>query len=174
MGGGVQIDQQVAATDKIHAGKRRVAQNVVLCKNTDVAQGFGDAVFVFDFGKKLLQALGRNMFELVQGIFTNAGGIDGLGAEVGSENLKSNVVFLLVVQFKQQHGQGIHLFASSTSRHPNAQRFTRLFAFEQAGQNRAFQKLEGLGIPKKIGYIDQQVLVQRLYFCGFLGQQFSI
>ena len=92
----------------------------MLRKNTDVAEGFVDAVLVPRFGEKLLQALGRNMGKLLCGVFANPGRTDGLGTEVGSKNLKMDVVVLLVLQFKQDHGNRIHFFAGGAGCHPNA------------------------------------------------------
>ena len=48
------IDQQVAATDEVHARERRVSDHVLLCKDNHFSERLADAVSSLLFREKLV------------------------------------------------------------------------------------------------------------------------
>ena len=96
----VQVNEYVSATDKIHSGKRRVTQDIVMGKNTDITKRFRNAVLVFGFREKTLSSFRIPVGNLCSGIFAKAGNANGFRAQIGSKNLKRNVNFGFVPDFQ--------------------------------------------------------------------------
>src|SRR6266852_4865899 len=57
----VEVDQQVAAANQIEPRKRRVAKNIVLGEDTQLANGLADLILAVDLGEKAAQALGADV-----------------------------------------------------------------------------------------------------------------
>ncbi len=107
-------------------------------------------------------------------IHTNTGFAYGGFTEVGCKNLNGNVGPLGSLNLKQNHGDGIRLFASCTCRHPYPQRLPWFFPFEQFWKQIFFQILVRIGVAEKTRDIDEQILVENIDLFVFLGKQFCI
>ncbi len=55
---GLEINQQVAATDEVHARERRVAQEILPSEDDHLPQGFADAVAALLLDEEPTQPLG--------------------------------------------------------------------------------------------------------------------
>src|SRR6185437_3769911 len=84
---GIKVNKHVAATNKIHARERWVAQNIMRCKHAHFAYFFYNTIVVACFGKKAVCILFRNCFYVALRILANACILYGLFAKVGSKNL---------------------------------------------------------------------------------------
>ena len=56
-----EVDQHIAATDKVYARKRRIFEKVLPSKNTHIADGFGDSIATLHFSEKASQPFRRNI-----------------------------------------------------------------------------------------------------------------
>ena len=119
---GVEIDQEIAATDQVEPGEGRVPSDVVAGENALVPDGFGDLVALFDSGKEAPQpgraGIGGNTFH----IHARAGPLDRRLADVRAENLNGIGHPLLGQEFEQGNGDGIDLLARRAARHPDPDR----------------------------------------------------
>ena len=91
LGLGVQIDQQVAAGDQIDARKRRIGQHVLDRKHHLPAHGRGHAVSALFGDEMARQSLCRDMGCNIGLIKSFARNGDGIGIDVGRENLQLDV-----------------------------------------------------------------------------------
>src|SRR5213080_3443263 len=85
---GLKINQQVAATDEVHARERRVAQEILSGEDDGLPQGLTDAVAAVLLDKEPSQAFGRHVLHQALGVKAGAGFIQQRRVEVGGENLK--------------------------------------------------------------------------------------
>src|SRR4030095_16729344 len=56
-----EVDQQIAATDQVHAGERRIADHVLPGKDDDLAQGLVDAISSVLLNEEPPQPLSREV-----------------------------------------------------------------------------------------------------------------
>ena len=120
---GIKINKHVAATDKIHARKGRVAQNIVRCKHTHFSDFFCNTVIVSRFGKETIGIFFRNRFHVGCAVFANTCIVYGLFAQVGSKNLHGYLLCFFFLQFGNQYGNRISFLARRAGRYPYTQRF---------------------------------------------------
>ena len=95
------INHDIAATHQIHAGKRGVAEDILLRKNTKVANRLADLVAAFRFLKVAPQPqrcdVGLDvLFERSSPCFGDCG-----FAEIGSKNLDRKIYALFCEKFDQ-------------------------------------------------------------------------
>ena len=160
----IQIDQQVAAADEIQAGKRRIAEQVVLGEQHLLAQLLFHPVLVLLLEQVLAQARGGDVGDDGARIDAMPGHRQGMLVEIGGEHLQPGAGLAQLGLFGQQHGQRIGFLATGTGGAPDAQ-FLVVFVdrqvLEQLRNDIALQGLEGLAIAKEVGHADEHVLEQR-------------
>ena len=84
----LQINQQIAATDQVHARERRVADQILPRENDHLAQGFDDPVAAFFLDEKPPQAFRRNILDQIFGVKPVAGLVQQRFVEVGGKHLE--------------------------------------------------------------------------------------
>ena len=71
---------------------------------------------------------------------------------------------MLAETLQHADGEGVGLFPRGAPRHPDPQRRVRGSRLEEAGQDLAFERLEGVGISEKSRHLDEQVVVEGVQF----------
>ena len=82
-----QVNQQVAATDQIQFGERRVLRHILAREDAEIANGFTDLVATFLPDEEPLQPRRRDIPRDAGGINALTRFLDGLIADVRGENL---------------------------------------------------------------------------------------
>src|SRR3989442_11656567 len=84
----LKINQQVAATDEVHARERRVADEILPGEDDHLAQRLDDPVAAFLLDKKASQALRRDILHEALGVKTVPGFVQQRVVEVRAEHLE--------------------------------------------------------------------------------------
>src|SRR5665213_3454475 len=84
---GLQVDQQVAATDQIHFRKRRITDQILARENHRLAKRLGDSVAALLLDEKPSQSLRRNVGCERLGVKTGARLVEQRVVQVGREDL---------------------------------------------------------------------------------------
>src|SRR5687768_13285398 len=95
-------------------------------------------------------------------------------AEVRREHLDRGAAWLGVVELDHRHGQRIRFLAGRASRDPDAERFVRRLPFYQFREDAGLERLEHLGVTKERGDVDEQVVIQRVYFGLVVAQPVEV
>src|SRR5688572_19911415 len=90
---GSEIDEDVAATNKIDIGEGRVDDNILTGENAEITNGFGDLVEAIDLDKKTPQALLGNIEQDVFVVNAGACLFEITLVEVRGENLDRHRFF---------------------------------------------------------------------------------
>ena len=160
------IDQQIAATDQIEPGERRVFDQVLLRKDQHVAEFFADAVgrAVRLRREKPRQPLRQNVGRDAGGIETGAGLFNGLAIDVRGEHLHLETPLHPFHVLLQEDGDGIGLLSAGTARHPHADRGGCVLARKKQRDDLFLQRRECLGVAEEPGHADQQIAKEGLHF----------
>src|SRR5690349_12227032 len=86
---GFEVDEQIAATDEVHARERRVGDKVLAGENDHLAQRLDDAIATLLLYEKAAQTLRRNVLDEGFGVKTVARFVQQVIVEVSGEHLKS-------------------------------------------------------------------------------------
>ena len=128
------IDQQIATTDQVEPGKRRISDHVLLGKDQYVAEDFLDAVGA---GFRLLVEKSRQSFR--RDIGGDAGGINAgaclfnrLAIKIGGKHLQFEVLLQRLRLLLEQHGKGIGFLARGTAGYPDTDRCALALAHEKS------------------------------------------
>ena len=84
---GLEVDEQVAAADQVHARKRRVRGDVVFGEHAEIPNALGDAVLPVHLVEEAQQPLGRHPLGNTLGIEAGTGPLDHRAVQVGRETL---------------------------------------------------------------------------------------
>src|ERR1019366_5689154 len=104
----IKINKQIAATDKIHTRKRRVAQNIVWSEYAHFTKLSHNLISVVGFSKKTLHIFFGNSFYFALQILANAGIAYYLLTKVGAKNLYRYFICFFILKFRNQHVNGIY------------------------------------------------------------------
>ena len=85
-------------------------------------------------------------------------------AQVGTEDLDTQLRSALAKRFKNANGDRINFFASRAPRHPCAQFILTVFVFQNRRQKTLAQCGEERRVAEKARYVDQQIVEQRFDF----------
>ena len=159
------VDQQVAATDQVELGKRRVFDHVLLGKDQQVADAFVDAVgaAVRLLGEKARQPLRRDVGGDAGGIDAGAGLFDGPAVNVGGKDLHLETLLQRLHVLLEQDGDGIGFLAGGTAGHPDADHCAGGLAGKKPRDDLFLQRRERLRVAEEIGDADQQIAKERLH-----------
>ena len=160
-----QIDEQVAATDQVEFGERRVFQHVLLGKHQHVADAFVNAIgaTVGLDGEKSRQPFRREVCGDAGRVQAGARGGDGPAVDVGCEELHRVVLLERVHALLQEDGDGIGLLSGGAAGRPDAHHGAGGLVVEEPGNDLFLKHLAGFRIAEEIGHADQQVAKQRLH-----------
>ena len=169
----LEINQQVAATDEIHARKRRVADEVLPGEDDHLAQRLHDPVAAFLLDKKAPQAFRRDVLHEALGVKTVAGLVQERVIEVGGEHLELAQAGRVLRRFHERHGNGIRLLAGGTAEHPSAERFVAA-PLEKLGKDRALENVERFRVAEKTGHADERVGVEGVQLLGVAAEEMGV
>jgi len=106
-----EVDQHIAATDKVYARKGRVLEKILPGENTCIADRFCDSIAAFHFGEKALKPfrrdIGRNIFWIGPCPSFLNGGL----AEVRAKKLDRNTSSPIAQELEQRNGARVRFFA---------------------------------------------------------------
>ncbi len=170
----LQVDEQVAAGDQVHTGKRGIAQHAVAGEEHHIAQFAPDAVVVPLFREKALEPLLRH-------IRLNGGGVNPLArpcerpvVQVGGKHLKVKLVqghFMARGLLHQQHRHRIGFLAGRAADGPDAHAIALAAPLEEGGDRLLGQRLPGAAIAEKVGNADEQVVEERVGLVWLVAQK---
>ena len=116
------IDEQVAATDQVHAREGRIADEILPRKDDCVAQRLDHAIAVLFLDKEASQPFGRHVLHQTFGVETGAGFIEQRIVQVSGENLEFGRVRHAIEKFCECHRNRIGFLSGGTAQHPDAHR----------------------------------------------------
>ena len=155
-----EIDQQVAATEQIELGERRVLDDVLHGEHHRVADVFLHLVAGVVLGKEAAQAFRRDVLGDVGRIVTGPRHGDGVVVEVGGVDLNVQFPLLpgadLILQLEQEDGDRVGFLAAGATGHPDAEHVVLRLVCQQRWQDGLLERDKGLGVAEKAGDIDQQ------------------
>ena len=136
-----QVDQQIAATDQVQVGERRIFGHILLGKDAHLPYRFDNLISPVDSHEEPPQTLRRDAGDQSLGIEAGAGPVERAVADVGGENLErrgaqtgfGGLSGLQPQIFQHGHGQRVSLFAGGATGHPNPHRAALVVVPEQSG-----------------------------------------
>src|ERR1039458_9780681 len=146
------IDQQVAATDQVEFGKRRVFDHVLLGKDQQVADAFVDAIGAAaglgreEPGQPLRREVGGDAGRIEAG----AGRGNRLTVNVGGEDLHRETLLHRHLTLGQQDGDGIGFLAGGAAWRPDANHGACGLAGKELRDDLFLERLKGLRIAEKL------------------------
>ena len=173
-----EIDQQVAATEQIELGERRVLDDVLHGEHHRVADVFLHLVAGVVLGKEAAQAFRRDVLGDVGRIVTGPRHGDGVVVEVGGVDLNVQFPLLpgadLILQLEQEDGDRVGFLAAGATGHPDAEHVVLRLVCQQRWQDGLLERDKGLGVAEKAGDIDQQFPKQQWRLVGVFPQKARI
>ncbi len=152
-----QVDEEVAAGDKVDPRKRGVAQEVMHREKNLLAQLLAHAVAAVILAEKTLEPRRRDVRLDGGGIKTLARLVHRLFVNVARENLERRRRRQALRLFAEKHGQGVGLLAGRAPRHPDPQVILFLPPGEEL-RHMGFHRRKGFLIPEKMGHANQEIL----------------
>ena len=171
---GLHIDHQIAATEQIEPGERRVLDHVLHREHHHVAQFLFDLIAGPSLDKETGQAFGRDVLGDVRRIDARPRRDNRVLIQIGGIDL--NIQFLLVfgpecgLQLGEQDGDRVGFLAGRATGYPDAEVIAGFFARHQPGQDDFSQHFVRPRVAEEAGDVDQQLLDQQLRFSGVLAQ----
>src|ERR1700723_1785 len=146
---GTQIDQNIPATDQVHARERRIVEYILPRENAYITNRFRNLISAGRFMKKAPQPNFRDLSRY--GLFVKAGPrpLNGGFAKIGAENLDGHVDAQFGKDFYQRNRVRVGFLASRTPGDPYPNRFRGRAFREQLGIYEFAQTLEYLRIAKE-------------------------
>src|SRR5256885_2262836 len=105
-----EVDQYVAATDKVDARKWRILKKVLPGEDTTIADRFNDPIAAFHLGEKTLQPLRRDIGRNTFGVDPSPGFVNARLAEIRAKELDRNS-FPIAQELNQRNGVRVGFFA---------------------------------------------------------------
>lgn len=171
---GFEIDQDVAATDQVQLGERRIFCQVLPREHAQVAHGLVDLVSAVVFHEELFQALGRHVGADIFEVNARPGLFDCFLADVGSKDLDRQVLLLQAQELEQRDRNGIHFFPGGAAGNPDPDRRVGRQLRDDFGEDLRFQGLKHLRVAKKPRDFDEYLAIQRVYFRRVLLEQLDV
>ena len=168
--GGPQIDQQIAARDKIETRKRRIPDHAVERENAHVAHFLLQNIASAMEAEEPLAPFGRYASEQGFRVTPLARHRQCQFVDVGREDLHP-----------RRHPQGLHVLAHQNSyridflarrasRHPGPHDAVGAAVFEQFPNGGLRQRGESFAVPEEIRDADEKIVEQRAYFLRVFPQ----
>src|SRR5579871_4272366 len=171
---GTEIDEDVAATDQIHARERRITEDILPGEDAHVADRFGNLVSVGHFVEEAPEAYLGDFSGDVLLVKTGARALNRAFAEVGAENLDGEIEAQFGKHLDQRDGVRVRLFSGGASRDPDAHRIGGGTIGENLGVNDLAQALENLRVAKEAGDVDQDIAIERFDLRGIAMQELEV
>ncbi len=161
---GFQIDQEIAAGEKIQLCKRSIGQDVMRRKHHQIPDLLLNPITAVFLGKEPLQALRGDVPCDADRVEADARHLNGPAVEIRCKNLDNEAELLLREVFTDEDGERIGFLSGGTAGDPQAQGRALGLALYKSWQRLLREDLEGLRVPKETGDTDEQLLEQRIEF----------
>ena len=161
---GLEIDEQIPAGDEVHARERRIAHHILPGKDDLLAQRLAHTVAAVFLHEKPPQPLRRDVLRERLRVEPVARLFQQRLIEIGGEDLELRPARIVGGGLGESHGQRIRLLAGGAAEHPHAHRLIAPALREELREDRALQRIEGLGIAEEAGDADEHVGVKRVEF----------
>ncbi len=171
---GVEIDQQIAARDHVHARERRIADHAVRGEDAQVAHFLGQHVALRVCAEEALQPFRRDVVQHRRGIAAGARHRERGLIDVGGEHLHSRHDIELAHVLAHQQRDRIGFLARRASRHPHADRVAGASMLEQSRDDFGLERCERLRVAEKCSDADQQIAKQQPRLIGVQAQQLQV
>ena len=170
----LEIDQQVAAADQIHPGKRRISGDVVPGEHAHVADRLGDTVLAVDLVEVAPQPLRRDVVGDALGIETQAGTLDAYGIQIGREDLYRPDAPHVRHEFRNHDTERIGFFSRRAPDDPHAEGIARRALLRELRKQPGVEQLKRLRITEKRRDVDENILKQRFHLRRRVTQVFDV
>lgn len=168
--GGFEVNQEIAATNKIDAREGGIGDEVLAGEDDHLAEGFGDAVAAFLLDKKAAEAFGRDILGERLGVKRVPGFVQEGVIEVGGKDLEFASAGSVLRGFREGHGDGVGFLAGGTAEDPDADRFVTAL-LQELGEDVALEEVEGFRVAEKAGDADENVGVEGVAFFGVAAKE---
>jgi hypothetical protein len=156
----LEIDEDVAAGDQVHAGERRILPEVVLREHALVAHVLSDLVAALALEEEAGQASRRHVGGDVLRIDARASLVDHLRRHVGAEDQHRRARARPARGLQQGDGHRVGLLAGGAARDPYPHRHAGGAILQHLRKGLGGQELEGIGVPEEGGHVDEEILVE--------------
>src|ERR1051326_4518879 len=161
----LKVNQQVAATDEVHARERRVAYEILPCEHNHFAQLFADPIAAFPLCKEPPQPLRRHIGGDALHVKPLSGFFQERVIEVGGKHLELAQVGSFLRLFHERHRDGIRLLSGGTTENPNADRVVTAL-LQELGEAVALEKFKYFRVAEKTRHADEAVTIEGVEFFG--------
>ncbi len=169
----LEIDEQVAAADQVHAREWRVADEVLPREYDHFAQRLVDAIAALLLDEESPQPLRRDILREGLRIQPVARLVQERIVQVGGEHLELAHPGSFVHRFHERHGYRIRFLARGAAERPDAQRFVAALR-KQLGKHLPLEYLEGLRVAEKTRDADKHIGVERIQFLRVAAQRLRV
>ena len=152
-----QVDQQVAATQDVQLGERRIHDQILRRENDHFPNLFTDPVAMLFFCKEPAEPLRRDIGGHVLVEKSLPGFINRIPIQIGGENLNRELASGLhrLRRFLEHDGQGVGFLTGGAAGHPRPHGLAGRPTLKQRGEGLLAQLLPRGGITEKVGHADQ-------------------
>ena len=157
---GLEVDQQVAATDQVEFREGNVADHVLDGEHHRITEPFIDRKMIALVEEKPIQTIGRDVGRDTRGIRPRACVGQGGFVDVGREDLEVPFSLRPVELLDQHHGQRVCFLAGGAAGHPDADRRVGLHLAHQGLDRLRLEDLPRFALPEEGRHTDQHVLEQ--------------
>src|SRR5205085_4391073 len=121
------------------------------------------------------QTFGRDILADRFRIKPATGVLNGQLADVGGEDLYPDALAAVIFEiFQQRHRNRVRLRSSRATGHPDADRISGRALVEQTGKHLVAKHLERSRFAEEPRHVNEDVLIERGYFCRTLFQKRQI
>src|SRR5512140_245072 len=117
-----QIDQDVAAADKVQVRERGVFREVVFGENAQLPDILADLIMAVELDEEALQSLLGEVRDGALGVFSRPGAVDGRLEDVRGEDLNGNGRGLVPQELHEGDGERIRFLPRRAAGHPEPDR----------------------------------------------------
>ena len=156
-----EVHEGIPAHEEMHAGDRRVLDEVVAAEDDGPAQVLVEDISIVDAIEVALEVLGRNVLHVLGGVARVARLGEGLVIDVGSVDFDAVAELIHPQVLHEDHGEGIRFLAGRTARTPHPDGAVRLGIGQDAGDDFGGHESPRLGVPEKVGDVDEDVVEEQ-------------
>ena len=164
LGHGIQIDQEIAARQKVELREGGIGQEVVHGKHDQIPNLLLHAIAVLFLGKEPPQAVRREVPGNADRIEARARRLDGPTVQIRRKNLHGELTLLLREIFTNENCERVGFLSGGTAGHPQTHGRVLRLALHERREHGLPEDLERLRIPKEAGDADEQFLKQGIEF----------
>ena len=163
---GLEVDQEVAAADEVHPGKRRVGQHVMAGEYDGIPDGLADPVAAVRLGEEPPQPLRGDILSDGPRIEAHAGFLYPRRVQVRGEDLQGDLQSRRLGELGEGDREGIGLFSRRAADRPDAHRVMAGTILGQPRKHPGLEHLEGVWIPEEARDADEHVPIERVRLAG--------